>query len=831
MEKKIKIKSTSLSPLNEALQKLKLNDKVVDFTPVIVEADGKFTSIMNTKEEFNPNDLGSAFETEEVETEEQKETKEQLLNKAKDALKQTLTNSKELNDILAKIQELSKEAGYNTWELNKEKNAATLKSKNAQIFKQNNNLCLSHSGKIELFHSVEELHDWLKEKGYPLPGNDIVIHESVEIKEDGRNWVDLLNTYNDKKKANPDEAYRFLDKDKYNEYNKEVTDFLNLQNKIYLSNDKLVNKEKELQKELNILDITANNLSNKIAVAIPGKRVELQKKLADTEDLEQKERIQNSLDQLEKEENLAIERLNEIRGVITKIKDDSGNIIKQKEIGDAEFTSQQLDKAHQDLLDFKNSEDYKKYHDILTNPEKVKELDKLRELLNIHDMEQKRYDKIYSNSDEDILSRGLGKRIDKQTLQADRNTKPVTNPNRKFLQKDADVDECCGGACVGTAALGPAVAYTANRKKEEVEEDEELQEGTKTIPSIIPGDVTMFPGRKAAVWKFLTWYKRNKPSIESGKIKLDKEEYAKIFDELIEPTFTGNNSDSVSKVWLNLVDSLVNYLAPEVAAKNNIPLDNAILYLKTKPTQSMCSKLSKVLNSYIPDTEEYAYGKVNLIPGVSISKVDKNNPNYQQRQNWQKAYYSAKHGGVADSEVMVKTFNDFKNFIKGSEEDNEFTPEQLALIKKYNLKPIETESTIFESAKNHPWLNKILGQKLTEDDSPADFATGSPISSDMSNDSVSTSSTTSDTTTTSTPDIDLDGSLGGAAQTPGFGDININNGYSPDEPAEEVPVDINMPEYKIIDVLMNDDDNDIKVKVQNTDTKETEIKNLEDIDV
>ena len=140
MEKKIKIKSASLTPLNETLQKLKLNDTIKDFTPVIVEADGKFTSIMNAKEEFNPNDLGSSFETEE-QSEEQKETKEQLLNKAKDALKQTLTNSKELNTILQKIQDLSKEDSFNTWELNKEQNAATLKSN----YYYNNNKNINNS--------------------------------------------------------------------------------------------------------------------------------------------------------------------------------------------------------------------------------------------------------------------------------------------------------------------------------------------------------------------------------------------------------------------------------------------------------------------------------------------------------------------------------------------------------------------------------------------------------------------------------------------------------------------------------------------------------------
>ena len=650
MEKKIKIKSTSLSPLNETLQKLKLNDTIKDFTPVIVEADGKFTSIMNAKEEFNPNDISSTFETEE-QPEENKETKEQLLNQAKDALKQTLTNSKELNDILKKIQDLSKEDGYNIWELNKENNTASLKSKNATIFKQNDYLCLAHNGKIELFKSVPELHEWLKDKGYPLPGNDIIIHESVEVKEaEERNWLDLLNDYNDKKKDN-----------------------------------------------------LVNNIS-------------------------------------------------------------------------------QDDKP---------------------NP--------------------------------DLLYQGLGKMIDKKTLQADRNAKPIIKPNRSLLKKEADVEECCGGACVSTAALGPAVAYTASPKKKE-EAEEELQEAA--MASIIPDENRIYGDTRQAVNAFLTWYKRNAPSVKNGDIKLP-EDFVDTFDNIIVPKFTNNSSDSMSKTWLKIITNRLKTSAINIleAAKKNpnnkgktLPSLEAIFQtLINKPNEKICNALEAELNSYIPDDEKYAFGKVKLVPGESLLLAAKGSPNFDKRLEWQKAGFQAKLDGKAPAEANVRAFSDLKNFVDNNLRGNHnFTAEELDLIKKYNLKP-QTES-IFESANKYPWLNKILGKRLVEDDTPADFATGSPISSDMSSTDTTSTTTSSTTTDTTTPDIDFGGDTGGA--TPSFGDINIDaGGYSPDEAEDaEVPMP-NMPEYKIIDVLLNDDNNDIKVKIQNQDTKETEIKDLEDIDV
>ena len=142
----------------------------------------------------------------------------------------------------------------------------------------------------------------------------------------------------------------------------------------------------------------------------------------------------------------------------------------------------------------------------------------------------------------------------------------------------------------------------------------------------------------------------------------------------------------------------------------------------------------------------------------------------------------------------------------------------------------ESVESIYESAMKHPWLNKLMGQRLVEDDSPADFASGSPISSDM--DSAATSTDTSTTTdTSSTPDIDLGG--GATPATPNsFGDVDISvNGYDPEGEGEEgnIPAP-NAPEFDIIDVLANTEDpTDVKVKLKNAETGEVEIKDISEI--
>lgn len=774
MEKKIKIKSASLTPLNETLQKLKLNDTIIDFTPVIVEADGKFTSIMKAKEEFNPNNISSTFETEE-QSEEQKETKEQLLNQAKDALKQTLTNSKELNDILKKIQDLSKEDSYNVWELNKEKNTATLKSKNATIFKQNNNLCLAHNGKIELFKSVPELHEWLKDKGYPLPGNNIIIHESVEVKEtEERNWLDLLNDYNNNKKK--DDLTSGIDQLKKNSLDNDTLEnyqtYLNDYIKKYVSPVREIsdlNAEKKiLNKQIDYADGVLNNIVSQLA--IPGK--------ISPEDYEKTLKRRDNI------EDIISDGLARLKGIDKKIKELSTNLKEPSKGETYHFHN------IQDLI----SKDREARHREAPNPDK--------------------------------LTQGLGKIIDKQILQADKNSKPVVKPNRSLLKKEAEVEEC-SGACVSTAALGPAVAYATYPKKKEEVAEEELQEAA--MASIIPNEHKMYGDTRQAVNAFLTWYKRNASSIKDGNIKLP-DDFINTFDNIIVPKFTNNSSDSMSKTWLKIIMNRLKPLADKISRSKNISEDIVLENLITKPNDKICEALEMELNSFIPDDEKYAFGKVKLIPGESLLLTAKGSPNFDQRLKWQKAGFQAKLDGNAPAEATVKAFSDLKNFVDNNLRNNyNFTAEQLDLIKKYNLKP-QAES-IFESAKKYPWLNKLMGQRLVEDDTPADFATGSPISSDMNNTNTTSTQTTTDNTISSDiPDIDLGGDAGNEVGS--FGDINIDaGGYSPDEVEDaEMPIP-DMPEYKIIDVLLNDDNNDVKVKIQNQDTKETEIKDLEDIDV
>lgn len=446
MEKTVKIRSMFLPVLNEALQKLTLNDKVKEVTPVIIEADGKFTSVIKTDNDLDLSNLSNEIDTEE-EIVEKSNTKEQLLNKATDALKQTLTYSKNLEDVLKKLKKLSTEDdSYNEWVVNEPGNTASLKSKNAYIFKQNNNLCLSHNGKVELFKTVSELRKWLKDNKYPLPKEDTIIKESKETLTEV-NWLDLVNDANNKKKVN-----------------------------LNINND--------------------------------------------------------------------------------------------------------------------NS-----YDDYLTQ----------------HKVNSHRY-----ITPEDI---GLSKRVDPALFKGPAPKTPSKIP-LVDLPEDDSIDECFGG--VSIANLGSAVQYIGNKKKNE-----------------------------------------------------------------------------------------------------------------------------------------------------------------------------------------------------------------------------STQLNVFESIKNYPWLNKIMNQRLVEDDTPADFAKGSPldsnttnntISSDMSNDNLTnTDNNTADNSSDSDLDnFDFDTSSG--QDSNGFGDIDISvgGGYSPEDDTEneENPLPVNTPDYKIIDVLLNDeDDTDIKVKVQNTDTNKIEIKDLSDIDV
>lgn len=178
------------------------------------------------------------------------------------------------------------------------------------------------------------------------------------------------------------------------------------------------------------------------------------------------------------------------------------------------------------------------------------------------------------------------------------------------------------------------------------------------------------------------------------------------------------------------------------------------------------------------------------------------------------------------------------------EEDRVYNPDELRnymnnLTEAFEIKIPKTRSL------TEAFLD-LIGKRLDsdtlkEDDSPADFATGlnnavtsqSGVDTNTSDTSSSTSSTT-DTTSSSGSSDDFDytpdsgDDFGG-----GFGGITGPNGSAtiPDDDSE-TSMAIPQADYKVVDILVNDKDtSQVKVKIQNTETKEIEIVDLSDIDV
>lgn len=152
--------------MNEAVDKVL--SEAENYSSVVPQDGNKDTSDYNTN---------SMLDNIPEENEDKQEEKAELKAQAIDKIQQSLKVTDELQTILNNIKKLNNEEDSNKWKVNEEDNTARLRSKNAYIFKQNANLCLSHDNKIEIFKSVKELHDWLKQNNYPLPEN-IQLHES-----------------------------------------------------------------------------------------------------------------------------------------------------------------------------------------------------------------------------------------------------------------------------------------------------------------------------------------------------------------------------------------------------------------------------------------------------------------------------------------------------------------------------------------------------------------------------------------------------------------------------------------------------------------------------
>ena len=155
-----RIKSRFLNVINECIKKISIVEDNPSYTKPSIDSDGNFYTDIKAKSEPKVN--GNA----EVSKLDNLESKEDLVAKAVEKLKQSIDIASDLDDIINKI------IGYDnkhnsSWVLNKDHCDLYLQNKNAHIFKQNNNLCLSHNGKIEVFKSVEELKKYLKNNNFP----------------------------------------------------------------------------------------------------------------------------------------------------------------------------------------------------------------------------------------------------------------------------------------------------------------------------------------------------------------------------------------------------------------------------------------------------------------------------------------------------------------------------------------------------------------------------------------------------------------------------------------------------------------------------------------
>ena len=168
MSNNFKLRSNDLSKLNEALQKLTILENAKVVKNPMLEADGKFMSVINMDDDFNHN-VVNGIDVEEEKDEKVLEKKAHLVSEVESKLKQALKNNDEINALLKKIDKINSDTKSMQWTLNDKGNTALLKDKNAQIFKQNNNLCLSVNDNVHLFDSVRKLHDWLTNHNFPVP--------------------------------------------------------------------------------------------------------------------------------------------------------------------------------------------------------------------------------------------------------------------------------------------------------------------------------------------------------------------------------------------------------------------------------------------------------------------------------------------------------------------------------------------------------------------------------------------------------------------------------------------------------------------------------------
>ena len=166
----------------------------------------------------------------------------------------------------------------------------------------------------------------------------------------------------------------------------------------------------------------------------------------------------------------------------------------------------------------------------------------------------------------------------------------------------------------------------------------------------------------------------------------------------------------------------------------------------------------------------------------------------------------------------------------------------------YNTNKGESADITVEALKEgtkYPWISGLLNQRLIKEDDfnldNFDASVAGAGGMNISSDSNSTDSTTTDTSTQDNGDFNLDdidsSNVGGGDDlhiTPAGGAIDsVPGGGMGDMDDGSMGAPANSPTYRVIDVIFDDKDPEAapKVKVQNVETGEVEIKDIYEIDV
>lgn len=749
---------------------------------VFLEAEGNFTSIVKSANSFDPSkpDL-DMFNDENTET--KNEDKDKLTRLAIDKITQSLEVSDELQSILNQIKKINSENGSGEWKINEEGNTATLRNKNARIFKQNNNICLSYNDKVELFKSVPELHAWLKSHNMPLP-EGIQLHETVNGKKIGFNiksdspWYNILNN------KTTDAGLQLGDTIPWT---KEDSDELKLQNR------KPVTK--------------MGQAAYKQAMRF--------------------------MDKKEKDE--------------PKIKDFPESIEEDNQLNaDNIWYLAYQDNNYDDTLYLNSSW---QEGNLLTN--------------NLEEAAR-------------FLSR-------EAAMNEAKNVYMINNTDAPFKPiQNSDLNECFGGG-VTSAALGAAVQYNGEKKEESLDEslNEETLEEMKGFPGT-PFENVNYTKKIDRAKEYLDWLGKKD---EYGRYNYSKdpnaEEHEKeAINDYNRDTMIIAVTDKWSKLFKKHLHPITGKPLDKEAFRTYILKDiNPKYGLDLNPDEDMVTKVRKADHGVkYPELkpEDYAVkSQHNADQYYAFDKWFRDNMYAEpQSPSWKAPLEQAKQdyfnsinnptqtvsidktdgilntlttqidNGLPDQDFMTEVMK-YKSQLNG-EEFNKLIDKLVNASKqgKLDMNPAfeislpylkvntQTESTFAEEFKK--LINKDKETSLKEEDTPGDFATGSQTP-DISTNKVDIKQTSPEApeTTDSPSDIGIDSPEGNSNPMANFGDINIGGGgYSPEEPEQAAAPMPPEPEYQIIDVLINDqDDTDIKVKIKNMETGQVETKNLNEIDI